>query len=111
MTAIRPSSVEVLRPLSKVAFGQELRLPLILAIGREAGPSVDARDLLGWVNASSMSHIERPLNSLLAMGAISRIASDGNMQSPLRRNETLLWEYAEELARSYASRPIPEALF
>jgi hypothetical protein len=111
VASLDPVLIEQLRPLSKSAFGQEMRLALVLSIGREPRDHFLQKELAGWLGIDSFSSIARPFESLLAIGAVARIPNEDRSLILLHRRKSTLWAYGEELLAAFLSRPGPDTLF
>ena len=111
MVQISADAVQRLRLLSKLVFGQELRLALILAIGREKIDTFPQADLVVWVNARSFSVIERPFDSLRRSGAVTKVETTGTTANTWRRENSRIWAYGEELLSTAMTMPEPDQLF
>lgn len=90
-----------LRALSRVLFGQVHRLTVMVGIARgqrEFALSELAEDL-GFENLSS---IQDPIRDLEASELITRVPKVAN-KVRFRRNRSLAWKWAEELASRHPS--------
>ncbi|WP_445256332.1 hypothetical protein [Nocardioides aurantiacus] len=95
------SSVQVsdaARRLSKTVFGQELRLAVMLYIGRHPDGLFCYSDVAEGVEVRSASSVQEPLKALLDAGLIVRQDSlPGDRHRWYRRLESSGWAFAEEL--------------
>lgn len=87
-----------LRRMSKTAFGQELRLAVMLAIKDWNGEPFCLTDVAKSVGVRSPSSIQDPLQALLSMGVIK--ATSGPLADRRKwyvSNRSAAWQLAEEL--------------
>jgi hypothetical protein len=87
------------RRLSKVVFGQEHRLALMLAIADLPDGVFTLTDLVGRLQFRSASSAQDPLRALLIAGLVEKIDIDpGNRFKWYRRVDSPAWEWARDLA-------------
>ena len=93
-------AVKARRDISKLAFGQQYRLELMLKV-------LDSDDgfftLTAMSNAleTAASNLQGPVESLLALGLISRLPTADELGVHYLRNEGAGWDWALELSRSW----------
>ncbi|EWT03869.1 hypothetical protein N864_17545, partial [Intrasporangium chromatireducens Q5-1] len=92
---------ERVQAYSKMVFGQTHRLAVMLGVGRSDG-IVSAGELAEALGFKAQSSIQDPLRDLERSGLISRLPKVGPKVF-YRRNESLAWEWAEELLRRATS--------
>ncbi|MBM7784431.1 helix-turn-helix domain-containing protein [Tenggerimyces flavus] len=93
--------------MSKVVFGQELRLAVMLVIARSDG-LVNPGDIAWELGLRAQSSIQDPLRDLQAAGLVSRAPRMGGKRY-YRRNPSLGWAWAEELARMAVEYEVVDA--
>lgn len=92
-----------MRDLSRVLFGQAHRLAVMVGIARGGGEFAlsDLAVNLGFENLSS---IQDPIRDLEISELITRVPKVAN-KVRFRRNKSLAWTWAEELASRHPERP------
>lgn len=92
-------SPEQVRALSLVLFGQRYRLEVMVAIGRSADGIVCLTDLSRDLGVTT-SNLQNPLRDLVAAGLLSRLPSGDSKRKFYRRNTSLAWQFAVEMAEA-----------
>lgn len=85
-----------LRSLSAAAFGQQLRLEVMLTI-LELDAPVCLTDLAAHLQVNPSS-IQRPFASLIHLGLIARSPHDGTRRHRYEPTTSAAWDWARELA-------------
>lgn len=85
-----------LRVLSRVVFGQAHRLTVMVGIAR-SGREFALSDLASRLGFENLSSIQDPIRDLEAAELITRLPKVAN-KVRFRRNKSLAWKWAEELA-------------
>lgn len=89
---------ERLRALSKIVFGQEHRLAVMLAIARADSELVNPGDIATQLGFRAQSAVQLPIRDLERAGLITREPSDSR-KAYYRRQPSSGWAFAEELVR------------
>lgn len=89
--------MDALRRLSRLAFGQNYRLEVMLAVARSEDGLVTLTDLSRELRLGN-SQIQGALSSLVAVGLLTPLPSDDARRRFLLRNASPAWRWAEELA-------------
>ena len=98
---------DAVRALSKAVFGQEMRVPVMVAIGASDG-LFTATELTERLGLHSQSLIQKPLRSLEDAGLIERMISSESRSVYYRRNEaSSAWRFATELLEQ-AEQGLPQ---
>lgn len=88
-----------IRQLSKLVFGQELRLPVMLFVGRHADGLFCFSDLADGIEVRSASSVQGPLKALVDSGLVVRQEGlPGDKHRWYQRTASACWAFAEELA-------------
>lgn len=90
---------EALRRLSRVAFGQDYRLELMLAIRAADGQVVTLGELAAQLSLP-ISSIQKPFHALVGSGLLTYLESGESRRKFYQANKSAAWEWAAELARS-----------
>ena len=84
---------------SKLVFGQEHRLAVVLFIARLPPGGTFTLSELASALGVGMSSLQRPLDAIEQAGFVEKLnRSAGAPRRPYRRSDSLLWEFAEELS-------------
>ncbi|HWL76496.1 winged helix-turn-helix domain-containing protein [Microbacterium sp.] len=94
MSAIQP---EPLRQLSRVVFGQEHRLELMLAIA-DNGDGVVTLGQMAAVLGVSPSSIQKPFHALVEAGMLTSVRTEDPRRKFYLANNSSGWAWARELA-------------
>jgi len=86
-----------LRALSDVLFGQRYRLEVMVAIASAEDGLVCLSDLAKALDVTP-SNLQKPLRDLTRAGLLSRMPSGDSKRRYYRRNESLAWAFALEIA-------------
>ena len=86
-----------MRALSRVAFRQDCRLELMLAITEAAGGIVCLTDL-ARTTGISVSNLQVPLKNLVDLCFLSALPRGDSRRKFYMRNEGAAWAWARELA-------------
>lgn len=89
--------LEALRRVSKVAFGQEHRLELMLAIAASHDGVCSLTELADTLQVRASS-LQRPLDSLVELSLLSVVATGDSKYRHYIRNDGPAWDWARELA-------------
>lgn len=90
-----------MRHLSKVVFGQELRLAVMLFVARHPDGLFCFSELAEGVDVRSASSVQDPLRALLEAGLIAdQDGLPGDRHRWYRRVDSSAWTFAEELAET-----------
>lgn len=92
--------IEKLRGLSRMLFGQALRLEVMIAIARSDG-LVNLTDLATAIGVQNSSRIQKPLDDLKAAGLLFEDTGGDSRRRWLRRSDSLAWQWVMELAAEY----------
>jgi len=96
------SSIERIRELSRILFGQQLRLEVMIAVARSDG-LVNLTDLAAAVGVQNSSSIQKPVNDLKAAGLLGDDGgTDDSKRRWLRRADSLVWQWVIELAAEHS---------
>lgn len=96
------------RRLSKIVFGQELRLAVMLFIARHRDGLFCYSDVAEGVEVRSASSVQEPLRALVDAGLIVRQEGlPGDRHRWYQRIESACWVLAEELASKVVDEPGP----
>ncbi len=88
-----------MRRLSKIVFGQELRLAVMLFVARHPDGLFCYSDLAAGIQVRSASSVQDPLKALMDSGLIVRQEGlPGDRHRWYRRIDSACWAFAEELA-------------
>ena len=99
-------TLEALRHVSKVAFGQEHRLELMLAIAASEDGVCSLTELADTLQVRASS-LQRPLDSLVELSLLSIVPTGDTKYRHYLRNDGPAWEWARELATGVeVARPI-----
>jgi hypothetical protein len=99
MAPLDEKLVQRLRAHSKIVFGQELRLAVMLAIARDPEPLFTQSELAAAVHVPHDSAVQLPLKALIASRVIYQHPREPSTRSRwLQRSESSLWLFAEEQA-------------
>jgi hypothetical protein len=82
--------------LSRVLFGQEHRLAVMIAIARSDGLFCQ-QDLVAQLGLPAPSSIQGPLRDLRLAGLVQPLPDLGTRKVWLRRQESLAWDWVLEL--------------
>jgi hypothetical protein len=85
-----------LAELSRVLFGQELRLELMIAIAKSDG-LVCLTDLAETLNIRNASRLQRPLDALKAAKLLMPAEALGTSRRWLRRTPSKVWDWVLEV--------------
>lgn len=96
--------IERLRGLSRTLFGQTLRLEVMIAVARSDG-LVNLTDLATAIGVQNSSRIQKPLDDLKTAGLLSEDIAGDSRRRWLRRSNSLVWQWVEELATEYGYEP------
>lgn len=89
---------DAVRHLSKVMFGQEMRIAAMVAIGESDG-LFTLSTLADLLQLRTLSLLQKPLKSLEDAGLIERMPNVGTRSVYYqRREDTSAWKFASELA-------------
>jgi DNA-binding transcriptional regulator GbsR (MarR family) len=91
-----------MRALSHVAFRQDYRLELMLAIEEAADGIVCLTDLARTTEIS-ISNLQVPLKNLVDLGLLSPLPRGDSRRKFYMRNESAEWAWARELALAASS--------
>jgi len=94
---------KTLRELSRVVFGQDYRLELMLAISSREDQIVTLGDLAKQLGLPPSS-IQVPFRALIAANLLSPLPSDDSRRKFYQANRSAAWEWARELERQAAAR-------
>lgn len=89
--------VDGLRRVSKVAYGQEHRLELMLAIAEIEDGVCSLTELADTLQVRASS-LQRPLDSLVELSLVSVVATGDTKYRHYIRNDGAAWDWARELA-------------
>lgn len=102
--SVTTSAEARVRHLSKIVFGQEWRLSVMLAIARHHDGIFCLTDIAEAVGARNVSSVQVPLKSLVEAGLVHRQeALSGEKHRWYSRGDSAAWRFAEELAELAAS--------
>jgi hypothetical protein len=88
-----------MRRLSKLVFGQELRIAVMLYVGRHPDGLFCLSDLAEGIDVRSASSVQDPLRALVESGLIAhQDGLPGDRHRWYRRLDSSAWSFAEELA-------------
>jgi hypothetical protein len=102
---VSASSLDHVRALSQVLFGQRYRLELMVAIASSDGV-VCLTDLARQLDVT-VSNLQKPLRDLTLAGLLSRLPSGDSKRRYYRRNVSLAWAFAVEVAAGAESLGLP----
>jgi|SRR6266478_2134250 hypothetical protein len=94
---------DAVRVLSRVLFGQAHRLSVMVGIAR-GGREFALSDLAADLGFENLSSIQDPIRDLEAADLITRVPKVAN-RVRFRRNKSLAWKWAEELASRLSEQP------
>jgi hypothetical protein len=89
--------VEALRRVSKVAYGQEHRLELMLAIAEIEDGVCSLTELANTLQVRASS-LQRPLDSLVELSLLSVVATGDTKYRHFLRNDGPAWDWSQDLA-------------
>lgn len=95
---------EVLRSLSRAAFGQTYRLEVMLAVADSSDGLVTQTELARELGVS-VSNVQAPVSSLIGCGLLTQLPQGDSRSKFLMRNRSAAWDWAKEL-RLQAQTPI-----
>lgn len=100
--------IDKLRGLSRILFGQALRLEVMIAIARSDG-LVNLTDLAAAIGVQNSSRIQKPLDDLKAAGLLVEAELGDSRRRWLHRSDSLVWQWVVELAaeHGYETAPLP----
>lgn len=86
-----------LRKLSRIAFGQDYRLELMLAIREADGQVVTLGELASQL-AIPVSSIQKPFHALVDAGLLTFLDTGESRRKFYQANKSAAWDWAAELA-------------
>jgi hypothetical protein len=100
--------LDQLRNLSRILFGQALRLEVMVAIARSDG-LVNLTDLATAIGVQNASRIQKPLDDLKAGGLLVEAEMSDSRRHWLRRSDSLVWQWVVELAAEHGYETVPQS--
>ena len=97
------NALEALRRASQLAFGQRYRLELMLKV-LESDDGLFTLTEMSKNLSITVSNLQGPIESLLALGQISRLPTSEELGVYYLRNEGAGWDWASELSRNLDSK-------
>lgn len=91
------ASVERLRAISKIAYGQSHRLELMLAVLQQEDGIVSLSQLSDSLEVG-MSSLQRPFDALVDLGMLQALPGVETRFRLFLRNDSFGWSWASELA-------------
>lgn len=102
------AGVEALRRVSKIAYGQEHRLELMLVIA-QIEDGVCSLSELADVLQVRPSSLQRPFQSLVELSLLSNVTTGDTKFRHYIRNDGSAWDWAQELAEGVeVAQPIAD---
>jgi hypothetical protein len=104
---VSPTDSDAVRAMSRVAFRQDYRLELMVAIAESTDGIVCLTDLARVLDVS-ISNLQVPLKNLITLGLITPLPRGDSRRKFYMRNPSPAWDWARELiesARSAALQP------
>ncbi|WP_425310716.1 helix-turn-helix domain-containing protein [Ammonicoccus fulvus] len=87
---------EVLRDLSRAAFGQAYRLEVMLAVADSDDGLITQTELARELGVS-VSNVQAPVRSLIGCGLLTQLPQGDSRSKFLMRNRSAAWEWVKEL--------------
>lgn len=88
-----------MRALSRIAFRQDYRLELMLAIADASDGTVCLTDLARTLGTSA-SNLQVPLKNLIDLGLLSPLPRGEDRRKFYLRNKSAAWAWARELSHA-----------